>query len=194
MDIQKIKIEDLKESSYNPRKITDEQLKKLEDSLDKFGYVEPIIWNKRTGNVVGGHQRFKVLRKKEVVEIECVVVDLDEYQEKSLNVALNKITGEFDDDMLTDLLLDIKDNGPELLRYCGFEDDELNVRFLVNELDKEGNLENRWKVITVEPPEAPRLKERVSFYCEKEEDYKKIKEYFGGDVKLDLNKLLGMLK
>ena len=64
--------------------------------------MEPIIWNKTTGNVVGGHQRLKVLTALGYKEIDCVVVDLDEQREKALNVALNKISGEFDIPLLTE--------------------------------------------------------------------------------------------
>jgi len=56
--------------------------------------VEPIVWNKRTGNIVGGHQRLKVLLDMGMREVDCVVVDLDEAKEKALNLALNKIQGE----------------------------------------------------------------------------------------------------
>ena len=70
--------------------------------MSEFGYVEPIIWNKRTGNIVGGHQRYKILKDLNYEEAECVVVDLDDAHEKALNVALNKISGEFDIPLLTD--------------------------------------------------------------------------------------------
>jgi len=99
----------LNPAKYNPRKDLqpgDPEYEKLLRSVEEFGYVEPIIWNERTGNIVGGHQRFKVLSQIGYTEIECVVVNLDEQREKALNVALNKISGEWDLSKLTDLLPD----------------------------------------------------------------------------------------
>ena len=114
MDILKIPAEKLKPSKYNPRKDLkpgDPEYEKLRRSIEEFGYVEPVIWNKRTGNIVGGHQRYKVLTALGYKEIDCVVVDLDEQREKALNVALNKISGEFDIPLLTDLLMDLNEDG-----------------------------------------------------------------------------------
>jgi ParB-like chromosome segregation protein Spo0J len=74
----------------------DPEYEKLLRSVEEFGYVEPIIWNERTGNIVGGHQRFKVLMQLGYTEVQCVVLDIDDAREKALNIALNKIVGEFD--------------------------------------------------------------------------------------------------
>ncbi len=133
MEIEKIKLKDLKPSNYNPRKISDKELLKLEDSMEKFGYVEPIIFNKKTSNIVGGHQRFKVLSKKLKPDdnIDVVIVDLDEYQEKALNLALNRISGDWEDIKLADILKDIKDNSKELLKYTGFDENEI-LKILFN--------------------------------------------------------------
>ncbi len=79
MNIQKIKAELLSPSAYNPRKDLkpeDKEYQKLKRSIEEFGYVEPVIWNKTTGNVVGGHQRLKVLLDLGHAEIDCVVVGL----------------------------------------------------------------------------------------------------------------------
>jgi ParB-like chromosome segregation protein Spo0J len=86
MDILKIPTEKLKPSKYNPRKDLkpgDPEYEKLRRSIEEFGYVEPVIWNKRTGNIVGGHQRYKVLTALGYKEIDCVVLDLDEQREKA---------------------------------------------------------------------------------------------------------------
>ena len=99
MKFAKKKLTDLIPATYNPRKDLkpgDPEYEKLKRSLDEFGYVEPIIWNKRTGNVVGGHQRLKVLKADGIKEVDCVVIDFDEEKEKALNVALNKISGDWD--------------------------------------------------------------------------------------------------
>ena len=96
MEIRTLKAAQLKAAEYNPRRDLqpeDAEYKKLRRSIEEFGYVEPIIWNERTGNVVGGHQRLKVLLEKGEEEIEAVVVDIDERDEKILNVLLNKVKG-----------------------------------------------------------------------------------------------------
>ncbi len=110
MEIQKIPIEKLNPAKYNPRKDLkpgDPEYEKLKKSIETFGYVEPIIWNKRTGNIVGGHQRLKILLERGYTKIECVVVDLDDTQEKALNVALNKVSGEWDLPKLADLISEL---------------------------------------------------------------------------------------
>ena len=106
MNIQKISAEKLNPAIYNPRKDLqpdDAEYKKLKRSIQEFGYVEPIICNERSGNIIGGHQRFKILRDLGQTEIDCVIVDLDEQKEKALNVALNKIQGDWDDAKLAEL-------------------------------------------------------------------------------------------
>ena len=77
---------DLIPADYNPRKDLkpgDPEYDKLKRSMEQFGYVEPVIWNKATGRVVGGHQRLKVLMDMGVTEVECVVVEMDEERGKS---------------------------------------------------------------------------------------------------------------
>jgi ParB-like chromosome segregation protein Spo0J len=94
---------DLIPADYNPRKDLkpgDVEYEKLKRSIEQFGYVEPVIWNKTTGFVVGGHQRLKVLLDMGITEVECVVVEMDAEKEKALNIALNKISGEWDKDKL----------------------------------------------------------------------------------------------
>lgn len=125
MNIIKKKLSELKPADYNPRKISKEELTKLKDSIEKFGYVEPVIWNKRTEHVVGGHQRLKVLENLGMNDIEVVEVDLDEVQEKALNLALNKISGEWDEDKLKELLLNLESQDKEILKYTGFDEKEL---------------------------------------------------------------------
>ena len=100
MIIEIKKISDLKPAPYNPRQSTEKQEKKLQESLNKFGVVEPIIFNKQTGYIVGGHFRVRELKKLGYKEVECVIVDLSEEDEKELNIRLNANTGEWDWDAL----------------------------------------------------------------------------------------------
>lgn len=128
MQIRKIPADKLSPSAYNPRKDLqpgDPEYEKLLRSVEEFGYVEPIIWNERTGSIVGGHQRFKVLRQLGFAEIDCVVVDMDEAREKALNVALNKISGDWDAGKLAEVFRDIEQYGisPDI---TGFELPEID--------------------------------------------------------------------
>ncbi len=108
-DIVTMAVKDLKPAPYNPRRIDPSSLAALGKSIDRFGVVEPMILNRRSGFVVGGHQRLKILRSKKVATTPVVVVDLDETEERALNVALNstKLTGEFTG-ALHDLLAELK--------------------------------------------------------------------------------------
>lgn len=106
MNIQKLKINQLKPAEYNPRKKlekTDEAYKRIKASIEEFGYVDPIIVNYKNMTVIGGHQRLEILKELGYEEIECVVVNLDEKQEKRLNLSLNKNTGYWDNDKLEQL-------------------------------------------------------------------------------------------
>ena len=100
MIIETKKLSDLKPAPYNPRTSTKKQENKLQESLTKFGVVEPIIFNKQTGYIVGGHFRVRELKKLGYKEVECVIVDLSEEDEKELNIRLNANTGEWDWDTL----------------------------------------------------------------------------------------------
>jgi len=100
MIIEKKQIDDLIPAPYNPRQSTAKQEKHLKESLEKFGMVEPIIFNKKTGYIVGGHFRVRELKKLGIKEIECVIVDLNEADEKELNIRLNANTGSWDWDTL----------------------------------------------------------------------------------------------
>lgn len=104
------KIVKIMTDDYNPRKDLqpgDLDYEKLKRSMKEFGYVDPIIWNQQTGHVVGGHQRSKILQDEGIKEAECVVVNLGEEKEKALNIALNKISGDWDKDKLALLMTDL---------------------------------------------------------------------------------------
>jgi DNA modification methylase len=134
---KKLKINELINSTadYNPRKISEAELEKLKNSIKKFGYVELVIFNQKTNTIVGGHQRLKALKELGFTEVECVIGSWTEAEEKELNIALNKISGEWDDDKLSALLLDIKDTGD--IEATGFDGDELNKLLLKAQPDGE---------------------------------------------------------
>ena len=111
MEIQKIPISKIKAAKYNPRKDLrpgDPEYEQLRRSMAEFGYVEPVVWNKTTGNVVGGHQRLKILMAEGAIAIDCVVVELEAEKEKALNLALNKIQGDWDKEKLALVIAELQ--------------------------------------------------------------------------------------
>ena len=142
MTIEKIPAARLNPAAYNPRKDLkpgDREYEKLKRSIAEFGYVEPVIWNIQTGNVVGGHQRLKVLVDMGQTEIDCVVVDLDLRREKALNVALNKIQGDWDEEKLASLMaeFDATDFDVSLTGFEAGEVDALLNRFYSHEAQED---------------------------------------------------------
>jgi len=127
MEIITKKIVDLKPSPYNPRvdlQPGDPDYEKLKKSIQEFDYIDPIIWNRRTERIVGGHQRLKVMQDLGYTEVKVSVVDLPDAKEKALNVALNKIHGEWDWPKLKDLLVEI-DTGDFDIEITGFDEGEI---------------------------------------------------------------------
>ena len=140
MIIETKKISDLNPAPYNPRKSTKKQEEKLQESLTKFGVVEPIIFNKQTGYIVGGHFRVRELKKLGYKEVECVVVDLSEEDEKELNIRLNANTGEWDWDTLKaewDIDNKLEEWGLDLPNFDGVSlSDEFSEDFSLPDGDK----------------------------------------------------------
>lgn len=132
MNMQRIPVGKLKPAKYNPRKDLkpgDAAYEKIKKSLGTYGYVDPVIWNEVTGNIVGGHQRFKVLTAEGATEIDCVVVHIENPQdENALNIALNKAVGEWEPEALVTLLRDLQDSGYEL-SATGFDKSEIDELF-----------------------------------------------------------------
>lgn len=142
MEIQRIPAARLNPAAYNPRvdlKPGDKEYEKLKRSINEFGYVEPVIWNRQTGNVVGGHQRLKVLMDLGQTEIDCVVVDLDLAREKALNIALNKIQGDWDEDKLAAIMADFDAEAFDV-SLTGFDANEVDAllnRFYSHEAEED---------------------------------------------------------
>lgn len=127
MRIERVPIAKLRDAVYNPRKDLkpgDVEYERLKKSLVEFDYVDPIVWNERSGNVVGGHQRLKIMREMGVTQIDVSVVDLDDTSEKALNLALNKTGGDWDLPKLKDLLEEL-DTGSFDIEMTGFGEDDL---------------------------------------------------------------------
>ncbi|MFA5146804.1 MAG: DNA methyltransferase [Candidatus Omnitrophota bacterium] len=163
MIIRKVPVSEINPATYNPRvdlKPSDPEYQKLKKSIDTFGYIDPIVWNEKTGNLVGGHQRLKILIAYGLKEIEASIVSLGLEKEKLLNLALNKASGLWDEDKLAALLdelmkmpdLDISISGfdlPEISHYIDqardlADDDDLDYQkeaeAIITPETKEGEL------------------------------------------------------
>ncbi|WP_141236944.1 site-specific DNA-methyltransferase [Paenibacillus sp. 7523-1] len=127
MNIRIVPIDQINAAAYNPRvdlQPGDPEYEKLKRSIEEFGYVEPIVWNERTGNMVGGHQRYKIMVNEQGhTELQVSVVDLDDQQERLLNIALNKVSGRWDDEALGRLLDELQESGADLT-LSGFDQEE----------------------------------------------------------------------
>lgn len=137
MKTQVFRLDEISPAEYNPRqdlKPGDKQYEAIRHSIETYGFVEPLVVNVRDGKnvLVGGHQRYKILTAAGEQKTEAVVVDLDEQQEKALNLALNKIDGEWDTAKLGDLLSEI---GEEDAAQIGFSHEEYED--LLREIEQE---------------------------------------------------------
>jgi DNA modification methylase len=155
MEFKKLQIDDLIPAEYNPRKKLkpgDSEFEKIKNSINEFGYVDPIIVNEDL-TVIGGHQRISVLKTLGFTEIECVVIDIDKTKEKALNIALNKISGEWNKELLADLIEDLKSLDYDI-NFTGFDPPEIDELF--NEMHPKGVTEDDFD----EPlPETPITKQ-----------------------------------
>lgn len=133
MQIEVIPFSSVIPDDYNPRKelnSDDTEYQRIKNSMDAFGYIEPMVYNIRTGHIVGGHQRLKIMQARGLTEAEMSVVDLDDNEEKLLNLRLNKIKGRWDEDALTELLSQFTIDEALL---TGFGSDELSVILAQND-------------------------------------------------------------
>ena len=131
-ELKTLKIADLIPATYNPRKALkpgDKEYEKIKNSITEFGFADPVVVNKRTAEkgkyiIVGGHQRVTVATDLGYKEVPCAVVDLDIEHEKALNVALNKITGEWNKELLADLIADLEEANFDTA-FTGFDPPEI---------------------------------------------------------------------
>lgn len=121
---QKMDIDSLLKADYNPRQISNKAMKGLENSVKTFGLVQPIVWNKETGHIVGGHQRLEVLKKQGASVTDVVVVSLSSEEEKLLNITLNHdgVVGYFIESQLNEIIDEVKDYDAELAEKLNLYD------------------------------------------------------------------------
>ena len=135
MEIVKVDINELISPEYNPRQITDDEMEKLKNGINEFGYVAPIIVNKHNNHIIGGNQRYKALKSLGYTDVDVVFVDeQDSNREKALNIALNKISGEWDYDKLQEVLQELE-LSPLNVELTGFDEPELE-NFCIEEEDQ----------------------------------------------------------
>lgn len=129
-ELKMLPVSVLKPAAYNPRKKLkpgDKEYEKIKNSITEFGFADPLVVNADM-TIIGGHQRLTVAMELGYTEVPCAVVDIDKTREKALNIALNKITGAWDDSLLADLLKDIEDSNFDLGK-TGFDPPEIETLF-----------------------------------------------------------------
>ena len=137
MEIVKVDINELISPEYNPRQITDDEMEKLKNSINEFGYVAPIIVNKYNNHIIGGNQRYEALKSLGYTDVDVVFVDEpDSNREKALNIALNKISGEWDFVKLADIIDELELNDFDI-PLTGFDEQELENFYIEEENPKE---------------------------------------------------------
>ena len=109
IEITQLLVKDLRPDPANPRRISDEELEALTRSIREFGLIDPIIARREDSVVIGGHQRLLAARKLGLKQVPVVLVDLSEEQAHLLKLALNRISGSWDQELLARLLGELKD-------------------------------------------------------------------------------------
>jgi ParB-like chromosome segregation protein Spo0J len=166
MNIDNIPVSKLNPATYNPRKISRQMLKSLKATITEFGMVDPLVVNKDM-TIIGGHQRFKACVELGFTEMPCVVLDLMKSKEKALNLALNKVTGEWNRPKLEKLLKEIEAIDIE---FTGFDEEE--IAKLIEDIN----------IDTPEYDIAPRLMEEYNYivlFFRETLDFQVAAEHFG---------------
>lgn len=140
MRVKQVPLDDLPPDPKNPRRMSESQARKLMDSLERFGAVEPAVLNTTTNELVGGHMRVEAARVLGWPTYPTVFVELDPVQQRQLNLALNRIAGEWDPDLLAEVMLELNQSDADL-GLTGFEDREIEK--LLARDDDEGEKQAR---------------------------------------------------
>jgi len=125
LEVEQVPIDELRPDPANPRRIADEELDSLTRSMRKYGLVQPIVARKEDSVVIGGHQRLVAARRLGMDTVPVIYIDLSEEDAHLLNLALNRISGDWDEQLLAQLLTDLKADIDLDLTLSGFSEDEL---------------------------------------------------------------------
>lgn len=196
-EVGKININELVSPEWNPREISDDEMEKLKTSLKEFGYVDYLVVNKVNNHIVGGNQRYHALKEMGFEELDVIFIEeSDLNREKTLNIALNKISGDWDNERLEELLNELNTADIELI-LTGFDEFELEgLLFDTDEdLDDEvvdRSIEEAFNNIYEGLSENEELNDAksdnriISFYTADEDLYYKFLNYLGlNSIKLD---------
>jgi ParB-like chromosome segregation protein Spo0J len=172
MHIETLPLTDLKPAPYNPRislKPGMPAYERLARSLSEFDLVQPIVWNRTTGHIVGGHQRLEILKARGITQVECVVVELSLEREKALNVALNNdnLAGDWDTAKLQDLLAEL-DGLPDFdVTLTGFDENDLRELLMapadmpVEDMDETDETGMVRVILEIDPDEWDELRPEI---------------------------------
>jgi DNA modification methylase len=122
--VEHVPIDQLRPDPANPRRISDAKLEALTRSLREWGFVQPVLARREDNVVIGGHQRLVAARRLGYKTVPVIFLDLSADQARSLNLALNKISGDWDQELLARMLADLKVSDIDL-SLTGFGDDEV---------------------------------------------------------------------
>jgi len=183
--IKLVKLGDLQLAAYNPRKFERKVIDKIKKSIMEFGFVNPLIINESSNNiVVGGNQRLVAMRElyDSEKEVPVVCLELKEPQEKALNIALNKISSDWEQDKLIEILSGLNDLN--IADLSGFDVNELNILDIGVAMPE----------IEVKPSTSKAMKHPLTFFFDKVEDKMEVEDYFmntklGWDLGQGLNSL-----
>ncbi len=183
---EKRKVKDLVPADYNPRKISEQERLDLIESVKEFSEVEPVVIN-LNNTMIGGHQRLSIYADLKIEEIDVRVPNrkLTLEEEKKLNLRLNKNTGQWDWEKLGEF-------DHELLGLAGFSEEEMRINFGISDAEMQDIDSERMEVLSVLPPESPKLKEKVAIHFKSIEEYNKVKNAVESG-KLDAEKILKLI-
>jgi DNA modification methylase len=125
LSIEHVAIGNLRPDPANPRRISDAELEALTRSIQEFGLVDPIIARREDSTVIGGHQRLLAARRLGYKTVPVIYVDHSVEQARLLNVVLNKISGDWDKELLARLLADLDATPNVDISLTGFGEDEI---------------------------------------------------------------------
>lgn len=194
MKIEQVKIGDIKPYKNNPRN-NDNAVDIVARSIKEFGFKVPVILDKE-GEIIAGHTRVKAAIQLGLKEVPAIYAsDLNEQQIKAFRIMDNKTQdyATWDDKLLVEEFKILKEEGFDL-ELTGFTKEEIDTELKLNEVENVNLFDERYKVIALMPPEGIRLKEREGFFCEDIKDYNKITNYFKEGKKLNVQRLLELIK
>jgi len=170
MKQDEILLSEVNTAEYNPRVISDKDLESLKESLKKFGCLRPLLINKETNILISGHQTLKAAQEIGFRKLPYIILDLNEKDEKKLNLALNKIQGDWDYDKLNKILSSFID-----LKHTGFYDYEVQFFKDIHSYQDLDKLDFNFDI-------SPKIKmERIKLsFNVSSNDYEMLHSYFGG--------------